>query len=622
MTQDRGRRTGRATAIAVILGRWRRWNRGTRRALAHLGPTLSLAAILAGAGPAWVAGPARATYLRGAGPAPSHAAALSTDAPDSAEPHVAAALRRLRVDRTALRLLPASDFRPLQYRSASSRHYVRLEQTHAGLPVFTAQATVQLDDAGQAVFVLPDLARSPGLDRVVPTPQRTAQEAAASAVAWARERQPGATFQTRPAALTIFAPEVLDLPGEPRLVWDLEVGPAGAGDRDVGPAAADMPGTAYRLLLDASDGSVVRAYPLAVNVLDRDIYDSQDTDLRYKVLARREGWPATGITDVDQAYDYLGDVYLFYATQYGRDGMDDLGMKIEGNVRFCEYGYVCPYDNAYWDAWFGSIFFGSGWAEDDVAAHEYTHGVTTYTSNLLYENASGAMNESFSDMFGEFVDLTNGHGNDAPAVRWLVGEDLAYGTLRDMRNPPAFDDPDRLGSPLYIPTASDPNKSNDHGGVHTNSGVSNKLCSLLVDGGTFHGETVAAMGIYPVAALMYETNAHLLTSAPKWTDLYYALLQASLNLGWSATDRENLRRACAAVEIAILYVDQASACAFPNGESSCGLFRGPYPTVGSGVAAMLPGTRVQIRAGTYTEFPLLNKNGVFSAENGSVRIGP
>jgi hypothetical protein len=69
-------------------------------------------------------------------------------------------------------------------------------------------------------------------------------------------------------------------------------------------------------------------------------------------------------------------------------------------------------------------------------------------------------------------------------------------------------------------------------------------------------------------------------------------------------------------------VDQASACIFPNGDPSCGLYGGPYPSVSGGVAAMLPGTRVRIRAGSYPELPALNKNGRFEAENGAVRIGP
>ena len=106
---------------------------------------------------------------------------------------------------------------------------------------------------------------------------------------------------------------------------------------------------------------------------------------------------------------------------------------------------------------------------DDVVAHELTHGVTQYTSNLFYYYQSGAINESLSDVFGEFVDQTNGRGNDIPSVRWLMGEDVArLGAIRNMQNPPAFGDPDRMTSAFYYRGAD------DNGGVHTNSGVNNK----------------------------------------------------------------------------------------------------------------------------------------------------
>src|SRR5206468_2749856 len=83
------------------------------------------------------------------------------------------------------------------------------------------------------------------------------------------------------------------------------------------------------------------------------------------------------------------------------------------------------------------------------------------------DNASGAINESLSDVWGELVDLTNGHGNDAPSVRWLIGEELALATLRSMSNPPLYDDPDRYRSPLYLPPVSNPSNANDNGWVHT-----------------------------------------------------------------------------------------------------------------------------------------------------------
>ena len=160
------------------------------------------------------------------------------------------------------------------------------------------------------------------------------------------------------------------------------------------------------------------------------------------------------------------------------------------------------------------MLYGDGFASaDDVVGHELTHGVTQFESNLLYYYQSGAINESLSDVFGEFVDLTNGVGNDTAGVRWLLGEDLSIGAIRNMANPPAFGDPDRMTSSLYTGTTS------DNGGVHTNSGVNNKAASLMVDGGTFNGHTVTALGIDKVARFYYKAQVDLLTSGSDYSDL-------------------------------------------------------------------------------------------------------
>src|SRR3712207_1716547 len=114
------------------------------------------------------------------------------------------------------------------------------------------------------------------------------------------------------------------------------------------------------------------------------------------------------------------------------------------------------------------MFFGAGFAgADDVAVHEISHGYTEKTSNLLYYAQAGAINESMSDVFGELANLSNGIGNDSPGVRWLMGEDLPaeIGAIRNMANPVATEQPDRVGSPYWNSLWA------DNGGVHINSGV-------------------------------------------------------------------------------------------------------------------------------------------------------
>ena len=62
---------------------------------------------------------------------------------------------------------------------------------------------------------------------------------------------------------------------------------------------------------------------------------------------------------------------------------------------------TCP--NAFWNG--VATFYCEGVAPDDVVAHEWTHAYTDSTHNLIYQWQSGALNESFSDIFGEIVDL-------------------------------------------------------------------------------------------------------------------------------------------------------------------------------------------------------------------------
>ena len=128
--------------------------------------------------------------------------------------------------------------------------------------------------------------------------------------------------------------------------------------------------------------------------------------------------------------------------------------EIISTVRLCPSPCECPFANAFWNG--TQMVYGEGFAAaDDVDAHELTHAVTEYSANLYYYMQSGALNESFSDIFGETVDLTNGGGTDTPAVRWLMGEDVPFGAIRNMMNPTPFGDPGKMGdSVLCVADAS------------------------------------------------------------------------------------------------------------------------------------------------------------------------
>jgi hypothetical protein len=177
-----------------------------------------------------------------------------------------------------------------------------------------------------------------------------------------------------------------------------------------------------------------------------------------------------------------------------------------------------------------------------------------------------------------------------------------------------------------VPATNDPNNDNDNGGVHSNSGVNNKLCYLLVDGDSFNGWTVNGLGVSRIADLYYEVNANLLNAGSDWSDLYDALRQAAVNLSWSVDDRNNLYRACRAVEIAsgdARYVDWSLNCVIKNGYwSVCnGLLGGPYQTVNQGNSGLYPGDALYIRGGSYNEDVFFQKIATIRSYSGSAVIG-
>jgi Zn-dependent metalloprotease len=245
------------------------------------------------------------------------------------------------------------------------------------------------------------------------------------------------------------------------------------------------------------------------------------------------------------AHQNAFSAYSKYLEWHGRNSIDGNGMQINSTVR-----YWNNYKNAFWNGHL--LVYGDGYGfplADDVVAHELTHGVTQYESNLFYWYQSGAINESFSDLWGEAVDQINGMGNDTASVKWLIGEDVTdLGAVRNMARPPAFNDPDSMTSTFYCKSGS---CLNDNGGVHTNSGVNNKAVYLMVNGGTFGGQTVPNLEWPKVLTIYYEAQTNLLTSGSDYLDLYNSLYQACKNkIGFNGITDAN----CTAVRNATLAV--------------------------------------------------------------------
>ena len=440
-------------------------------------------------------------------------------------------------------------FTTARVNSNPGRTSVRLQQTYGGFQVFGAQMNVQVNGTNGVACVLSDILRdTAALDSgaISLTPSVSMDEAKVAAItAMAAQYEVDADdLVCSDPERMIFDPAVVGAPGTLAFTWVGVVSSIG-GSR-----------VAERVFVDAHSGAVVFHYSLICDAKTRRIYDADSQFVMMGTLVRSEGQAPTGIIDADLAYDFFGDTYDFYFETHGRDSIDDAGSPLNGVVRLCVPG-ACPYSNAFYVPPLGPgeeadptglqpnfMYFGEGWAVDDIVAHELTHGVTAFESDLIYAYQSGAINESFSDIWGEYVDLTNGAGNDTDEARWLVGEDTPEGAFRSMSDPPRFGSPDRVNSPWYWTSPF------DNGGVHFNSGIGNKLCYLLTDGDEFNGQTVEGIGIERTAQLFYECQTNLLTPASGWEDLYMALGQATVNLGYTFDERLNVKAGGLAVEIA------------------------------------------------------------------------
>jgi bacillolysin/neutral peptidase B len=190
-------------------------------------------------------------------------------------------------------------------------------------------------------------------------------------------------------------------------------------------------------------------------------------------------------------------VFNFYKGVLYRDGVDDKGMELIGVVN-CTYGAdEAPptWRNAVWfnnRMWYGQAKGPDGRLVSfarflDVIAHELTHGVTEYTAGLIYKDQSGALNESFSDIFGIMIknwDPTRPDGGDVATWDWELGSGLRQGglPLRDLSDPSRTGDPAHMDD--YVHTAL------DSGGVHTNSNIHNKAAYNVLTAAADQGKPV------------------------------------------------------------------------------------------------------------------------------------
>jgi Zn-dependent metalloprotease len=412
--------------------------------------------------------------------------------------------------------------------------HTRFQQTIDGVPVFGGEGIVHLrrdrsisrvTDAfvhGIAVSTTPRLSSHDAISRALP---------------------PGTceTCLATPPAADLWA---LRHDGRDRLVWRVQLR---LGE---GTSRISLP----VVFVDAHDGSIVWQYDnlqtgtgpslysgtlTFETTLNAGIYYMEDIPRKLGTF-NMQGGVFARFTDADDVWDAAAQragidatygalkTYEYYKNVHGRDGLNGTGgpggqLAIDGVTPLItsRVHYGTSYNNAFWDG--SQMTYGDGDGVTfsplvalDVAGHEMTHGVTQFTAGLVYSGESGALNESYSDVFGAMVERYARGDSDAV---WQIGDEIYTpatpgDALRFMESPhqasnkgyTADDDPDHY-SERYL-------GGSDNGGVHINSGIVNKTFYLLAMGGTHHlGGSMTGIGPDKAAAIWYKALTAYMTSS-------------------------------------------------------------------------------------------------------------
>jgi Zn-dependent metalloprotease len=319
-------------------------------------------------------------------------------------------------------------------------------------------------------------------------------------------------------------------------------------------------------LRETGRGQGIQTFNLAQNTNYNAAVDFLNTSATWTSTANDDHAAYDAHWGAEKTYDY-------YVNEQNRDGLDDNGMLMLSFVH-----YDTGYNNAFWDG--TEMTYGDGNGNPggfnpltaiDVCGHEFTHGVTEFTANLDYQDESGALNESFSDIFGTAIEY---YAKPATA-NFLMGEQItvtANTALRSMSNPNAYGDPDcYTGTNWYTGTA-------DNGGVHTNSGVQNFWFYLLCQGGSGTNDladayTVTGIGIGSAADIAFRNLTVYLTSTSEYDDARTYAIQSAQDLFGACTPEviatTNAWYACgvgsvfSAVVSASFVSDITAACTLP-----------------------------------------------------------
>jgi bacillolysin len=425
-------------------------------------------------------------------------------------------------------LMPDMRLRTIQAVPRSAHRLIVFDQTKSSIPVFGSRVVVELDTNRELVDISGDVAEfEPASSLAGLSPIEALQAVAAFAGVETERLQ-----KVQPPQLVFFHREE---DGSWHLAYQFVKVPAAPAeflnDTLLHRSCAHLRGASHRAahpainyLVDAHDGEILFFYsakpmmaavlPSMCNGLDEfgkevSFYGKEHPGGYEMVDPRRQlrtfdlaggdidavPLPAAPVRNAQakwlgankaavSAHVHAAHVYDFFKSVLFRDSVDDKGMELISIVNCTSPQDEAPpeWHNAMWwdnKMWYGQEHNAGNFSSYsrflDIIAHELTHGVTEHTSNLVYKGESGALNESFSDIFGVVIANWDKTDPNRPVSgwRWEIGSGLGGPgkPLRDMSNPTLTGDPDHMNK--YYNTTS------DHGGVHTNSNIHNKAAYNL-----------------------------------------------------------------------------------------------------------------------------------------------
>jgi Zn-dependent metalloprotease len=276
---------------------------------------------------------------------------------------------------------------------------ITYSQSYRGVPVFAGELKAHVDKQGDLTavngFVAPDI-------DVSTAPRFSGSEAGDRALTMVKENPSGhedALPEAYRKGLEIRSNELMiyrtgstrGIDGEAKLAWVTEVWNKSTVRETV--------------ILDAQTGKHLNRWSMMAHALDRELYEGAH-DPANLVWSEGDAFPA-GL-DEDQQNEVLGasETYWMFMNTFGRDSYDGAGatMKTVNN----DPTINCP--NANWNG--VTTNYCTGVTGDDTVAHEWAHAYTEYTSGLIYQWQAGALNEAYSDIWGETVDMLNTRHNE------------------------------------------------------------------------------------------------------------------------------------------------------------------------------------------------------------------